>query len=179
VVAPGGANNTAAGGGYDAGFGPCSVHRETGDVIHRLQGAPTPDDVGMEAARTLTVKNDRLQASLTTMSWESKAVNRTLTWERIGWLQGGRFRAHRPGRQGGRATAAKSHRSAGWWNERRELAPLAALLAASASLAGLLARRLALAFGWALLLGPAVFLCLARGPALRSCLRLAAGALAR
>jgi hypothetical protein len=56
VAAPGGVNNTAVVGGDDAGYGSCSVRRETGDVIHRLQGALTPDDAGMEVARTLKVR---------------------------------------------------------------------------------------------------------------------------
>jgi len=162
VAAPGGVNNTGAVGGCDAGFGSCLVRRETGDVIHRLQGALNADDVATAVAWTSSVKDDRLQARLTARPREGRAVTRTPTWEPLGQLLSGPFRAHRPGHHGGRPIAAKDHKSAGWLNERRTLAPLAALLAASAPFAGLLARRLALAFGWALLLGPAAFLRLAR-----------------
>ncbi len=84
VAAPSGVNNTGAVSGYDAYFGSYSVDRETGDVTHRLEGALNPDDVGMEVARTLTVKEDRLQIRLATTSWEGEAVTRILTWERIG-----------------------------------------------------------------------------------------------
>jgi len=60
-VATSGRNNTGAVGGYDAYFGSYWVDRATVEVIHRLEGALNPDDVGMEVARTLTVEGDRLQ----------------------------------------------------------------------------------------------------------------------
>ena len=83
-VKPSGKNNTGAVGGYDAYFGSYSVNPVSGDVVHRLEGALNPDDVGLEVARTLTVDGDRLQIRLATASWDGEAVTRVLTWERIG-----------------------------------------------------------------------------------------------
>jgi len=79
----GGQNNTAAVGGYDAYFGTYTVDAETGGVLHRLEGALTPGNVGLEVLRTLTVDGDRLVIRLETTTPDGEPVTRTLTWERI------------------------------------------------------------------------------------------------
>lgn len=78
-----GQNNTVAVGGYDAYFGTYSVDEESGDVLHRLEGALTPQNVGMEVLRTLTVTGDNLVIQLETTTLEGEPVTRTLTWERV------------------------------------------------------------------------------------------------
>lgn len=80
---PGGRNNTGAVGGYDAYFGTYSVIEETGDVLHRLEGALTPENVGLEVLRTLTVNGNELVIRLETTTPEGEPVVRTLTWERV------------------------------------------------------------------------------------------------
>lgn len=79
-----GANNTAAVGGYDAYFGTYDINHETGEVLHRLIGALTQGNVGMEVSRTLNVENDSLTITLATSTLEGEPVTRTLTWRRIG-----------------------------------------------------------------------------------------------
>jgi len=78
-----GQNNTVAVGGYDAYFGTYSVDRSTGEVLHRLEGALTPENVGIEVSRTLAVDGDTLVIQLQTTTLEGEPVTRTLTWERV------------------------------------------------------------------------------------------------
>jgi len=82
-IASGGQNNTGAVGGYDAYFGTYSVDANNGDVVHRLEGALTPANVGMEVVRTLTVNGDSLVIRLETTTLDGEPVTRTLTWERV------------------------------------------------------------------------------------------------
>lgn len=77
-----GHNNTSAIGGYDAYFGTYQVC-DGGLVLHRLEAALTPGNVGMEVARTLVVDGDRLTITLETTSHDHEPVTRTLTWTRI------------------------------------------------------------------------------------------------
>lgn len=77
-----GQNNTSAIGGYDAYFGTYQVC-DGGLVLHRLEAALTPANVGMEVARTLVVDGDRLTITLETTSHDHEPVTRTLTWTRI------------------------------------------------------------------------------------------------
>jgi hypothetical protein len=79
-----GKNNTGAIGGYDAYFGTYEVIEATGAVLHRLEGALTPENVGMEVSRNLQVDDDRLVIRLDTSTAEGEAISRTLTWQRIG-----------------------------------------------------------------------------------------------
>jgi hypothetical protein len=51
--------------------------------MHRLEGALTPENVGMEVSRTLVVDGDHLVIRLETTTLEGEAVTRTLMWERI------------------------------------------------------------------------------------------------
>jgi len=78
-----GKNNTGAVGGYDAYFGSYSVDEETGAVMHCLEGALTPENVGMEVSRVLTVSAGTLVIQLETTTAEGEPVTRTLTWERV------------------------------------------------------------------------------------------------
>ncbi|HNB25415.1 MAG TPA: lipocalin-like domain-containing protein [Alphaproteobacteria bacterium] len=77
-----GQNNTSAIGGYDAYFGTYQVC-DGGVVLHRLEAALTPANVGMEVARTLAVDGDTLTITLETTSHEHEPVTRTLTWTRL------------------------------------------------------------------------------------------------
>jgi Lipocalin-like domain len=79
-----GQNNTGAVGGYDAYFGTYEVNEMNGEVLHRLQGALTPDNIGLEVSRNLNVDGDRLEIRLDTTTAEGEPVERTLTWKRIG-----------------------------------------------------------------------------------------------
>jgi hypothetical protein len=78
-----GNNNTGAIGGYDAYFGTYTIDTESGDVLHRLEGALTPENVGIEVLRTLTVNGDGLVIQLETTTPEGEPVTRTLRWERV------------------------------------------------------------------------------------------------
>ena len=78
-----GRNNTGAVGGYDAYFGTYSVDEKTGDVLHRLEGAMTAENVGIEVSRSLTVSGNTLVIQLETTTLEGEPVTRTLTWERV------------------------------------------------------------------------------------------------
>ena len=84
VAAPSvGKNNTGAVGGYDAYFGTYSVDDDTGEVLHRLEGALTAENVGVEVSRTLTVTGTNLVIQLETTTLDGEPVTRTLTWERV------------------------------------------------------------------------------------------------
>ena len=61
-----GQNNTGAVDGYDAYFGTYSVDADSGDVLHCLEGALTPENIGMEVLRTLTVQCGNLVIELET-----------------------------------------------------------------------------------------------------------------
>jgi hypothetical protein len=78
-----GKNNTGAVGGYDAYFGTYSVDDNTGEVVHRLEGALTAENVGIEVSRTLTVTGSNLVIQLETTTLDGEPVTRTLTWERV------------------------------------------------------------------------------------------------
>ena len=77
-----GKNNTSAVGGYDAYFGTYRVG-ENGLVLHRLEAALTPGNVGLEVARTLAVEDDTLSIILETATGQGEPITRTLTWKRI------------------------------------------------------------------------------------------------
>ena len=84
VAAPSvGKNNTGAVGGYDAYFGTYSVDENTGEVLHRLEGALTAENVGVEVSRTLTVTGSNLVIQLETTTLDGEPITRTLTWERV------------------------------------------------------------------------------------------------
>jgi phosphinothricin acetyltransferase len=78
-----GENNNSAIGGYDAYFGTYHVGEDS-VVIHKLDAALNPSNVGMETSRTLSVEGDTLTLVLRTTTQEGEPVTRTLIWERIG-----------------------------------------------------------------------------------------------
>lgn len=78
-----GENNTGAVGGYDANFGTYSVDENSGEVSHRLEGALTTKNVGMEVSRTLTVDGDSLFTQIETTTIDGEPIVRTLIWERV------------------------------------------------------------------------------------------------
>ena len=87
VAAP---NNTGARDGYDAYFGLYSVDDATGAVTQRLLGSLTPQNVGMELTRTMTITpgatpfEDELTIALQTATHSGEPVTRTLRWRRLG-----------------------------------------------------------------------------------------------
>ena len=77
-----GQNNTSAVGGYDAYFGTYRIGSD-GQVVHRLEAALSPANVGLEVSRTLTVDGDTLTIVLATATQGGEAITRTLTWRRM------------------------------------------------------------------------------------------------
>lgn len=78
-----GENNTGAVGGYDANFGTYSVDENSGEVLHRLEGALTAQNVGIEVSRSLTVDGDNLFTQLETTTIDGEPIVRTVIWERV------------------------------------------------------------------------------------------------
>lgn len=79
-----GQNNTGAVGGYDAYFGTYEVIESSGEVLHRLEGALAPDNIGIEVSRKMQVDGDRLEIRLATTTAEGEPIARTLIWKRVG-----------------------------------------------------------------------------------------------
>lgn len=77
-----GRNNTSAIGGYDAYFGTYEVQAD-GVVLHRLEAALTPSNVGIEVERRLSVDGDHLTIELETATQDGVPIVRTLVWERL------------------------------------------------------------------------------------------------
>ena len=84
VVQPGGGNNTAASGGYDAYFGTYAVDDATGVVTQWLAGALSAANVGAVLSRAMEVRGDELTIGLATTAADGTPVTRTLTWARVG-----------------------------------------------------------------------------------------------
>jgi hypothetical protein len=78
----GGANNSAAGNGYDAYFGRYSVSAD-GTVTQELIGALSPGDVGKVVTRRFHINGDALAITLETTSSDGNPVTRTLRWRRL------------------------------------------------------------------------------------------------
>ena len=77
-----GPNNSRARGGYDAYFGTYRVDDDRGTVTQRLQGALSPENVGLVLTRAMTVTGDELVIRLDTAAADGEPVVRTLTWRR-------------------------------------------------------------------------------------------------
>jgi hypothetical protein len=75
------ANNTSAVDGYDAYFGTYRI-LEDGVVLHKLDAALSPANIGMEVQRTLSVTDDQLTIRLETKTRDGEQVTRTLRWRR-------------------------------------------------------------------------------------------------
>ena len=79
-----GKNNSRAQGGYDAYFGTYAIDDHSGTVTQRLLGSVSQENVGMVLTRAMEVVGDRLVIKLETSASDGTAVNRTLTWQRVG-----------------------------------------------------------------------------------------------
>jgi hypothetical protein len=77
-------NNSRAVGGYDAYFGSYTVDDAAGTVTQRLQGALSPENVGLVLTRSMQVSDDELVIQLDTASADGTPVVRTLRWRRAG-----------------------------------------------------------------------------------------------
>ena len=77
-------NNSRAQGGYDAYFGTYSVDDAAGTVTQRLLGALSQENVGSVLTRAMQVNGDKLVIRIETSSADGTAVERTLTWNRVG-----------------------------------------------------------------------------------------------
>ena len=82
-VAAAGANNSRARGGYDAYFGSYTVDDTAGTVTQKLDGALSPENVGMVLTRGMVVEGDRLTIEVATNAPDGTPVTRTLTWKRV------------------------------------------------------------------------------------------------
>lgn len=76
------ANNTQTVCGYDAYFGEYTIDENKHTIVHHVEGALAPIDVGKNLVRHFELQGDTLKLVLTTESPQGKEI-RTLTWERI------------------------------------------------------------------------------------------------
>jgi len=83
-AASAGPNNSRSRGGYDAYFGTYTVDDTMGAVTQRLEGALSPENVGLVLTRAMTVTGDELTIRLQTATASGEAIERTLRWRRVG-----------------------------------------------------------------------------------------------
>jgi lipocalin-like protein len=69
--------------GYDAYFGTYTVNEHDGTVIHHLEAALFPGDIGKDIERHFKVAGDQLTTTFNTTTREGVKVTRTLLWERM------------------------------------------------------------------------------------------------
>ena len=69
--------------GYDAYFGTFTVNEKEGFVVHHLESALFPGDVGKDIRRNFTVSGDKLTIKFNTTTADGTPVTRTLVWERM------------------------------------------------------------------------------------------------
>lgn len=69
--------------GYDAYFGTFTVNEKEGFVVHHLESALFPGDVGKDIKRNFTISGDTLTIKFNTTTADGKPVTRTLVWERL------------------------------------------------------------------------------------------------
>jgi Lipocalin-like domain len=69
--------------GYDAYFGTFTVNEKDGFVVHHLESALFPGDVGKDIKRNFTISGDRLTIKFNTTTADGTPVTRTLVWERM------------------------------------------------------------------------------------------------
>lgn len=69
--------------GYDAYFGTYSVEADKGIVIHHLDSALFPGDIGKSITRRFTLSGDTLKISFDTTLRDGTPVTRTLVWKRM------------------------------------------------------------------------------------------------
>ena len=78
-----GHNNSRAMNGYDAYFGSYTVEEDTHLVTQILEGALSPENVGMVVTRPMSIDGDQLTLRLPTTAVDGESVVRTLKWRRV------------------------------------------------------------------------------------------------
>jgi Lipocalin-like domain/Domain of unknown function (DUF4440) len=74
-------NNSTTVCGYDAYFGTYKL--ADGGVVHHLELALSPDDIGKDIHRSFVIAGDQLTITFPTTLPEGKTVTRTVLWERV------------------------------------------------------------------------------------------------
>lgn len=69
--------------GYDAYFGTYTVNVKDGIVVHHLDSAIFPGDIGKSIMRRFTLSGDTLKISFNTTLRDQTRVTRTLVWKRM------------------------------------------------------------------------------------------------
>jgi hypothetical protein len=69
--------------GYGAYFGTFTVNEKDGFVVHHLESALFPGDVGKDIKRNFAISGDMLTIKFNTTTADGTPVTRTLLWERI------------------------------------------------------------------------------------------------
>jgi hypothetical protein len=69
--------------GYDAYFGTYTVDVSKGIVVHHLDSALFPGDIGKSITRHFTLSGDTLKISFNTTLRDGTPVTRTLVWKRM------------------------------------------------------------------------------------------------
>jgi hypothetical protein len=69
--------------GYDAYFGTYTVDAKAGVVIHHLESALFPGDIGKDIKRNFSISGDTLTISFHTTTADGTPVIRTLVWARM------------------------------------------------------------------------------------------------
>ena len=77
-------NNTQAVGGNDAYFGHLDIDDDAGTTTQTLWGTLSRANVGLVVTRAMVVDGDTLTIRLRTTNVHGTAVDRTLTWRRVG-----------------------------------------------------------------------------------------------
>jgi Lipocalin-like domain len=68
---------------YDAYFGRYEIDEATGTVVHILDGALVPTDVGRRLTRRFRVAQDTLTIQFEVRGPDGRQLTRTMTWHRI------------------------------------------------------------------------------------------------
>ena len=69
--------------GYDAYFGTYKINETDGTVIHHLEAALFPGDIGKDIERHFTLSGDQLTITFNTTTREGVKVTRILVWQRM------------------------------------------------------------------------------------------------
>jgi len=69
--------------GYDAYFGTFTVNEKEGFVVHHVESALFPGDVGKDIKRNFVISGDKLTIKFNTTTADGAPVTRTLVWERM------------------------------------------------------------------------------------------------
>jgi catechol 1,2-dioxygenase len=83
VRGPTDSNNSTYVCAYDAYFGRYEVDASAGTVIHVLDGALSPSDVGRRLTRRFQVAGDTLTIQFEVRGLRGQPLTRTMTWHRV------------------------------------------------------------------------------------------------